>query len=206
MTKSEAFKHFKEEYETLSDSSRENFSHIVLKLLDDTFIVRNKDEDKDDYLKAKNLFLVLRAYFAFIDFSLYCDEEKGLMYIRTDKDTNRLRFKKLDTVTLLLLRSLYDEESTKASLRNEITTTLGKLTQEIRKTDIYPNFDGRSGEFKDALRNLKRHKIIDFDGDLTNGSTIIKIYRSILLIVDTKSIDELTKQISLYRRTAYEKI
>lgn len=205
MTKSEAYKNFKE-YETISDSAREDVSRIALKLLDDTFIVKAKDEDRDDYLKARNLFTLLNAFFSFMDFSLFSDDEKGIMYIKTTKDTNRVHLKKLDTISLLLLRYIYDEESQKASLRSDITTTLGKLVQEIRKTDIYRNFDGKSGEFKDALRNLKRHKIIDFDGDLTSGETIITIYRTVLLVVDTKSIEELTRQISLYRRSNNEKI
>ena len=44
MTKSEAFKTFNDSYGKLSDSDREAFSRISLKLLDETFLVKGRDE------------------------------------------------------------------------------------------------------------------------------------------------------------------
>ena len=52
MTKSEAFKQFTEHYSKLKDSDREIVSRLSLKFLDETFIVKEKESDKKDYLKA----------------------------------------------------------------------------------------------------------------------------------------------------------
>ena len=60
MTKSEALKQFNEEYGKLKDSEREIFTKISLKLLDETFIVREKENERKDYTNAKDLIPSLR--------------------------------------------------------------------------------------------------------------------------------------------------
>lgn len=199
MTKSEAQKQFNERYQKLTDSERESFSRICLKLLDETYLVREKATDTKDYLKASSLIDVLRPYFAIIDFDVFADREKGVIYIRTSKDSNRVRFLKMETIIALILRYVYDDESRKASINSTISTTVGQLAQEITKTDIYPNFDGRTREYRDALYSLRKYKIIDYDDDLAQGSTPIRIYRSILLVVDTDSIDTLNARLEKFK-------
>lgn len=199
MTKSEAQKQFNERYQKLTDSDREAFSRICLKLLDETYLVREKPGDLKDYVKASDLIDVLRPYFAIIDFDVFADREKGVIYIRTSKDSNRIRFLKMETIVALILRYVYDDESRKASINSTISTTVGHLAQEITKTEIYPNFDGRTREYRDALYSLRKYKLIDYDGDLTQGTTPIRIYRSILLVVDTDSIDALNARLEKFK-------
>lgn len=199
MTKGEAFKQFTENYSKLSDRQRQDFSRLALKFLDETYLVREKPEDKKDYLQAQNMISVLRAYFSFIDFSLYTDTDKGVIYIRSDVDSNRLKLKKLETITLFILRSIYYDESGKASLTADITATMEAIVSEIAKTEIYPNFTSPTLELKNALKTLKRYKVIDFDGDLSDGSTVVRIYKSIMLVVDTESLDGLMKRLSEYK-------
>ena len=199
MTKSEAFKQFNEHYSQLKDSDRETVSRLALKFLDETFIVKEKESDKKDYLKASELLNVLRPMFSFIDFDLSVDREKGVMYIRTTQDSNRIRFKKIETIAALILRYIFDDESSKASLNSIISTTVGHLAAEIAKTEIYSSFDGRSVEFREALKTLRRYKIVDYDGDISLGTTPIVIYKSIVLIVDTNSLDEINTRLDRYK-------
>ena len=198
MTKSEAIKQFNEQYQKLTDSQQESFSRIALRLLDETYLIREKEADKKDYSKASDLINVLRPYFAIIDFDAFADRERGLIYIRTQKDSNRIRFLKMETIIALILRYVYDEESRKASINSTISTTVGHLAQEIQKTEIYADFRGRERDFREALKSLKRYKLIDFDGDLT-GTMPIKIYRSVLLVVDTDSLDVLKARLDKFK-------
>ena len=199
MTKSEAIKQFNEQYQKLTDSQQESFSRIALRLLDETYLIREKEADKKDYSKASDLINVLRPYFAIIDFDAFADRERGLIYIRTQKDSNRIRFLKMETIIALILRYVYDDESRKASINSMISTTVGHLAQEIQKTEIYADFNGRERDFREALKSLKRYKLIDFDGDLSLGTTPIKIYRSVLLVVDTDSLDVLKARLDKFK-------
>ena len=52
------------------------------------------------------------------------------------------------------------------------------------------------------MKTLRRYKIIDFDGDITLGTTPIVIYKSIVLIVDTNSIDEINTRLDRYKGDA----
>lgn len=199
MTKSEAMKQLTEQYAKLTDSMQEAFSRICLRLLDETYLIREKESDTKDYLKASDLINVLRPYFALMDFDIFADREKGVIYIRTQKDSNRIRFLKMETIIALILRYVYDDESRKASINSTIATTVGHLAQEIQKTEIYADFDGRGRDFREALKSLKRYKLIDFDGDLTLGTTPIKIYRSVLLVIDTDSLDVLNARLEKFK-------
>lgn len=199
MTKSEANKQFNEQYQKLTDSQQESFSRIALRLLDETYLIREKEADRKDYSKASDLINVLRPYFAIIDFDVFADRERGVIYIRTQKDSNRIRFLKMETIIALILRYVYDDESRKASINSTISTTVGHLAQEIQKTEIYADFDGRGRDFREALKSLKRYKLIDFDGDLTLGTTPIKIYRSVLLVIDTDSLDVLKARLDKFK-------
>ena len=199
MTKSEAIKQLVEQYTKLTDSKQEAFSKICLRLLDETYLIREKESDRADYQKGNDFIDILRPYFAIMDFDVFSDREKGVLYIRTKKDSNRIKFLKMETVICLILRYVYDEESRKASINSVISTTVGHLAQEIQKTDIYADFDGRDRDFREALRALKRYKLIDFDGDLSLGSTPIKIYRSLLLVVDVDSLDVLSARLDKFK-------
>ena len=199
MTKSEANKQFNEQYQKLTDSQQESFSRIALRLLDETYLIREKEADRKDYSKASDLINVLRPYFAIIDFDVFADRERGVIYIRTQKDSNRIRFLKMETIIALILRYVYDDESRKASINSMISTTVGHLAQEIQKTEIYADFNGRERDFREALKSLKRYKLIDFDGDLSLGTTPIKIYRSVLLVVDTDSLDVLKARLDKFK-------
>ena len=139
MTKSEALKQFNEEYGKLKDSERELFTKISLKLLDETFIVREKESERKDYANAKDLIPALRPYFAIMDFALNHDSEKGIIFIKTELDSNRVRLNKLETVTTLVLRSIAYDESRKASINSQISTTVNHIASEIIKTEIIKN-------------------------------------------------------------------
>ena len=52
---------------------------------------------------------------------------------------------------------------------------------------------------RDALYSLRKYKLIDYDGDLTQGTTPIRIYRSILLVVDVDSIDSLNAKLEKFK-------
>ena len=52
MTKSEALKQFNDEYSKLKDTERELFTRLALKLLDETFIIRDKENERKDYANA----------------------------------------------------------------------------------------------------------------------------------------------------------
>lgn len=199
MTKSEALKQFNDEYSKLKDTERELFTRLALKLLDETFIIRDKENERKDYANAKELIPALRPYFAFMDFALNNDSEKGIIFIKTELDSNRIRLNKLTTVAALVIRSIAYEETKKASINSQLSTNVNHIASEIGKTEIYSNFDGKSVDFRNALKLLRRYKLIDFDGDLTIGSTPILIYKTIGLVVDSSSVDELNDRLSRYK-------
>ena len=76
---------------------------------------------------------------------------------------------------------------------------MNHIASEITKTDIYNSFDGRSVEFRNVLKTLRRYKLIDFNGDISVGTTPIIIYKTISLVVDSTSLDELNERLTKYK-------
>ena len=58
---------FLEKYKTFNDTKKNNFSKIVNRLLNESFLIREKDEDKDDYYKAIDAIDELNNYLSIMD-------------------------------------------------------------------------------------------------------------------------------------------
>ncbi len=191
---------FQEKYGVLasSESKCDRFAKIVLRLLNETFLVQDKRQDQDDYYVATGSYkAVIEDFFRFLDISFIVDREKRLCYIRGDNERNRLRLKKLDTVVLLIMRSLaYKGERSVASY-NAVIVTVDEILKRLAETEIYPDGVGMT-EFKNALTTLKRYKVIDFQDDPSKGETQVVIYNSILILVDSSSLLELEERLSKY--------
>lgn len=191
---------FQEKFGVLasSESKCERFSKIVMRLLNETFLVQDKKQDQDDYYVATGSYkAVLEDYFRFIDVSFIIDKEKRLCYIKGDNERNRLRLRKLETVLLLLFRSLSYRGERKVASYNAVIVTVDEVLKKLNETEIYP--DGVTmTEFKSALSTLKRYKVIDFQDDPAKGDTQIAIYNSIVVLVDSSSLSELEERLSKY--------
>lgn len=181
-----------------SDSKTDRFAKIVLRLLSETFLVQDKKFDSDDYYVATSVYKeLLEDFFRFLDISFIVDKEKRLCYIKGDNDRNRLRLRKLDTVLLLVLRSLSfssDQDFTSlVSTQVSVRDILNKITE----TEIYPNGINMTA-FTDSLNLLRRYKVVDFNDDPGKDETMISIYNSILLLVSSSSLEELAGRLSKY--------
>ncbi len=191
---------FQEKYGLIASSETkcDRFAKIVLRLLNETFLVQDKRQDQDDYYVATGSYkAVLEDFFRFLDISFLVDREKRLCYIRGDNERNRLRLKKLETVVLLILRSLAYKGDRKIASYNSVIVTVEEILKKLNETEIYPDGVGMT-DFKNALTTLKRYKVIDFQEDPSKGETPIVIYNSVLILVDSSSLAELEDRLSKY--------
>ena len=200
MAKTNVLSDFQEKYGLIagSESKCDRFAKIVLRLLNENFLVQDKRGDQDDYYVATGSYkAVIEDFFRFLDISFLVDREKRICYIRGDNERNRLRLRKLETVLLLLFRSLaYKGERTIASY-NAVVVTVDEVLRRLQETEIYP--DGVSmTEFRLAMGTLRRYKVIDFQDDVSKGETQVVIFNTILVLVDSSSLRELEERLKKY--------
>ncbi len=193
MDKIEALNRFNNIYKTYNDTKKDLFSKIVNRLLNESYLIKYKNEDEEDYFKCLDLFDALKEYLSIIDYDINIDKDIGIIYITNIENKNRLHINKFETVLILLLRVRYYKESKKSSLSNIVSISFNDLKNEVKKTNIYKEEKSVS-EYLEALKNLKKYKIITYNKikDFSLDTQIF-IYPSILYVVDSSSIESLNE-------------
>ncbi|PKK94686.1 MAG: hypothetical protein CVV60_05175 [Tenericutes bacterium HGW-Tenericutes-5] len=177
-----------EKYDELNQGQKQIFAKTCLKLLQNSFIARDKEDNKEMYyflLSFKNYF---DEYFDVMDFEIVLDREMGAVQLVHREGTNLLRLKKEETLVLLILRILYHQHLVKTSVNDNIIIRVDEIHQyydslelkkKINKTDLVK-----------ILRVYRRLNLIEPLGDITKANTRIVIYPTILLAINTQAIND----------------
>ncbi|MGE4378872.1 MAG: DUF4194 domain-containing protein [Candidatus Izemoplasmatales bacterium] len=177
-----------EKFDDLNMGQRQLFARTCLKLLQNSFIARDKEDNKEMYyfiLSFKNYF---DEYFDVIDFEIVLDRELGAVQLINREGSNLLRLKKDETLVLLILRILYHQHLVKTSINDNIVIKVDEihtyydsleLKKKINKTDLVK-----------ILRIYRRLNLIEPLGDITKANTKIVIYPTILLAINTQAIND----------------
>lgn len=184
-------------YIELTDTRKNTFSRLCNKLLNDNFIYAYKQDDRNDYYEILSMKSLIENYFSMMDFDLIHIDTYKLFYIQTNADRNRMKLKKLETVIVLVLRLLYHKGSLNVNSSSDIQTTIGKMIIEINQTGIFKTQISMT-DYLDALRLLKRFKLIDFSFKDFKEDNVITIYPTILYVAKVDTIDMLNDKLKTY--------
>ncbi len=206
MNRSGEFSDFQDLYAPIatSDAKCAIFERLVSKLLEETYLVQAKKEDRGDYEDALRYFEPLRSYFALGGFDLHHDHSNRLIYITNDGGYNSRHLKLLDTVVLLCLRSLQFKKVKNEAWSGMVIVTLKELQTEIYDSKVYEQGSRRTartltlGDLRATLAKLRRLKCVNFKGNLSDTSTEIEIYETVRILVTSDGLKELTQRIQLY--------
>ncbi|MFA7075115.1 MAG: DUF4194 domain-containing protein [Candidatus Izemoplasmatales bacterium] len=183
-----------EKYDELNQGQKQLFAKTCLKLLQNSFIARDKEDNKEMYyflLSFKNYF---DEYFNVMDFEVVLDRELGAIQLINNEGSNLIRLKKDETLLLLILRILYHQHLVRTSVNDNIVVRVDEIHQyydslelkkKINKTDLVK-----------ILRTYRRLNIIEPLGDITKANTRIVIYPTILLAINTQAINDVYNLIS----------
>ena len=184
-------------YIELTDTRKNTFSRLCNKLLNDNFIYAYKQDDRNDYYEILSMKSLIENYFSMMDFDLIHIDTYKLFYIQTYADRIRIKLKKLETVIVLVLRLLYHKGSLNVNSSSDIQTTIGKMIIEINQTGIFKTQISMT-DYLDALRLLKRFKLIDFSFKDFKEDNVITIYPTILYVAKVDTIDMLNDKLKTY--------
>ena len=89
-------------YKTFNDTKKNLLSKIINRLLNESFLMLERNEDKDDYYNALDLLNEINSYLSLIDYSVVYDKNINIIYIKNTENKNRIHLNKFDTVLLLI--------------------------------------------------------------------------------------------------------
>ncbi len=177
-----------ENYEDLNSNQKSLFARTCLRLLSTGFLARDKKDNKDMYYFLLSYKKYFDEYFEIIDYEVTLDRENGAVQLSHKDSTNLLKLRKEETLMLLILRILYHQHLADTSVNDNIIVKIDELHQyydslelkkKINKTDLIR-----------ILRMYKKYNLIEPVGDITKSSSKIIIFPTILLAINTSSIND----------------
>ena len=198
-------KEFMQEYEKLKEGERHEITRVINKLLQVNFITCQKASDKNDYLFILENKEVISALLALLDFSLEIKREAETLFIVNTSGYNRLRLKKNDTVVLLILRILFQRALETATISQDIEIELKQVHDELARIGFLDKRISKK-ELRPVLQTFKSYNLIDFkDPDLPDSSTI-RIYKSILYVINIQELKNLTQALDEHTGNVNEEV
>ena len=169
-----------------TSSEKQLFQKCARKLLEKTFIVRDKDEEnrKMFYFISKNSDFFTH-YFSFMGFEILVQKDSGVVMlsnivnenISASVAVNRFRFKKIESIILCCLWTLLSDRLHRGSLDKVIKITLSDLNMELEKYDYKKPFD--KGPLNDILKLFCKFNLIGTSGEIGDEDFTIILYPSL---------------------------
>lgn len=184
---------FINKYNELNPTDKKNFSRITLRLLSESYLIRDVKEDYDDYYFAisRENSSMIDAYLSIINKKLVIDKDNGIIAVNNINETSNVKLNKRDTVILLILKYLYLDKikNAKDIISNNIVVSINEINDFIRNYQIYRN-ELKLSQIRDSLDSLEEYKCLNYKID-ENGEIKIELYQTINYLVDIKDINEL---------------
>ena len=169
-----------------TSSEKQFFQKSARKLLEKTFIVRDKDEENRRmfYFISKNSDFFTR-YFTFMGFEILVHKDSGVAMlsnivnenISSSVAVNRFRLKKIESIVLCCLWTLLSDRLHRGSLDKVIKITLSDLNMELEKYDFKKPFD--KGPLDEILKLFRKFNLIGTSGEIGDEDFTIILYPSL---------------------------
>ncbi|MCK7488565.1 MAG: DUF4194 domain-containing protein [Bacillus subtilis] len=182
-----------ENFEALSASQRQLFSDTCNKLLASAFLAKDKKDNKEQYyfvLSFKNYF---DEFFGVINYELVLDREHGAIQLVSKDNTNLLRLKKEESLVLLILRVLYHQHLIETSINDNIIISVDEIHQKYDTLELKKKIN--KTDLVSILRMYRKYNLIEPLGDISQSNTRIVLYPTLLMAINTQSINEVLNAI-----------
>ena len=183
-----------------SSSQKEKFSRAANNLLNRCFILKKKEDTRQDYIYIKDNRESFGIFFDMLGYDIKIDEDIGLISIKNRNGTGRLQFTKFQSIMFLIIKLLYLEK------RNDLSTDGDKVTVSVQ--DNVLKIKNKQKLDKNSEREIfalfKRYNLIrNLSSDIADGETRIEIYPSIMIAIPNEGITHLYESVK-ERLESYE--
>ncbi len=181
-----------ERWNDYTSAEKDLFQKCCRRLLKSTFIVRDKDEENKRayYFVSKKLEHFL-AYFAYIGFDVVIDRDNGVVMLRNCADlsesgkiqSNRIALKKIESVVLCCLWTLYADRVRSGSLSQTILISVVDLNFELEKYGVKELIDNKR-LITDILGLFAKYNLVEIKGKIGDPDCLICLYPSLPFALD----------------------
>lgn len=179
--------------EDYTASERETFQRACRRLLKQTFIVRDRNEEsrKLYFFISKNP-VPFSEYFQLIGFDIVVDRNNGVIMLSNynneadsaNVQSNRLQLKKDESIILCCLWIIYIDNLNEGNLTRPILISVTDLRFELEKFGIRDEVD--KSVLKRALDLFSRYQLIEVSGKVGDEECLIRLYPSLVFALNTE--------------------
>lgn len=186
-------------YQELNIREKEDFKRVCNYLLSHSLLTRYKENNKKDYYFVENNILAINEYFEILGFEVELNRNLKSAQLINKFGRNKLQFVLFESITLLILRILYQEKMQDLSLSEQVVIEV----EELQNKFIALGFKDRlmdKTSLKGTLGKFKRFNIIEtLDRDVTSGDSRVIIYPTIQMLVRSENIDIIYEKLQSYK-------
>ena len=181
-------------YETLTTTQKNYFAEVCNKLLANTYLARDKRDNKEAYYFVVSYKDLFEEYFKMLNMTINVNRELGTIQLDNTNNNTILKLKKDESVILLIIRLIYHEKLKETSINTNIVCTINELHEKYDMLEIKRKIN--KTDLIAMLRLFRRYNLIEPMGDLNNSSTNLIIFPTILEALKTEEIDAIYNTIN----------
>ena len=175
-----------------TSTEKELFQKSCRRLLKSTFIVRDKDEEnKRAYYFISKKPEPFTVYFGYIGFDIVVDRDNGVIMLRNCADlgeagkiqSNRIALKKIESIVLCCLWTLYADRVRSGSLSQSILISMVDLNFELEKYGVKELIDNKK-LITDILGLFTKFNLVEIKGKIGDTDCLIRLYPSLQFALD----------------------
>ena len=189
----------------LPERTRKDVPRIVNRLLGQTFLYQDVEADKDDYYTVSRHSLVFEAALGLAGFTLLHDDYHRIFQVISDYSYCRMRHKLDESLMIVVLRKLYEEQAEQLRLAADPVVTVGEVREEYR-TITGKERDLGIIQYETLLRRLRKLGLVDTqDGrsiNVRDSEARLRLRGSLKLILPVQTADEMEAWVKRYRANA----
>lgn len=190
------------EMTALPDKVRREVPRVMNRLLGGTFLYQEDETGKEDYYLVYRHRGVFETLLALSGFTLSHDDYHRIFQVVSDWSYCRQRCKLDETLMVVVLRKLYEEQAGRLSLAADPVVTIGAVREEYRTITGKERVLGIT-QYEEILKRLKRLGLVEpLNGrtlDVRDGEARLRLRGSVRMILPVQTADEMEAWLRKYR-------
>lgn len=178
-----------------TEGQREKFKTIANRLLNNCFIVKNKQGDNKE--SRSDYFFILQhkkefdEFFEMLNYEVLYDEIQCVIGLKNLQGTGRIQLNKTESILLLILRILFLQKKNDLNQQSDdIVVTMQDINDKYATLDVKGKTTLDKNTEINFVRLFKRYNLIDnLDSDVNQSDARIIIYPSILMAVPVENVN-----------------
>jgi len=193
----------------MPEKARRGIPRVMNRLLGQTFLYQTCEDDKEDYYFVHRHRAVFAALLSIAGFKLLHDDYHRIFQVVSDFGYCRQRYKLDESLMIVVLRKLYEEQAEQLNLATDPVVTIGEIREEYR-TITGKERDLGVGQYEAILRRLRRLGLIEpLDGrslGVRDSEARLRLHGSVKMILPVQTAEEMEAWLRRYRVTEEESV